>query len=269
MKLKVSKEINKIKSPLSGYFGGKQRLSKTICEMIPDHNVYVEPFFGGGSVFFSKKKSKIEVINDIDNNLYRFWKVCQTDSHELSVRFKNLLYFESEFKRALRVLKKEEEPKDEIDFAYCYFLSVQMSFAGGSDSFAYIKKGQYPLHPQRIKAKVMNMKFMFIRLDNVYIFNRDVLKIIKIYSKEKDVFFYLDPPYPETEQKYKNKYNIDCFNNLCEYLKNIQGKFILSCYNNEEFNLDKNWKIKEIDFTTRFHTNKKNMKRNETLIYNF
>ena len=61
MEAKVIKP--KMKTPIS-YYGGKQSLLKHILPLIPEHRIYVEPFFGGGAVFFAKEPAKVEVIND-------------------------------------------------------------------------------------------------------------------------------------------------------------------------------------------------------------
>lgn len=55
-----------MKTPIS-YYGGKQRLAPIIVARIPEHDIYVEPFFGGGAVFFTKPKPNkpkyVEVIS--------------------------------------------------------------------------------------------------------------------------------------------------------------------------------------------------------------
>lgn len=44
------------------YPGAKNKLAKWIISYIPEHSVYVEPFFGSGAVFFNKKTAPIETI---------------------------------------------------------------------------------------------------------------------------------------------------------------------------------------------------------------
>lgn len=50
--------------PAISYYGGKQLMISTILPLIPSHEHYCEPFFGGGAVFFVKNPSGIESIND-------------------------------------------------------------------------------------------------------------------------------------------------------------------------------------------------------------
>ena len=71
-----------LKTPVS-YYGGKQKLVSTILPLIPGHKMYVEPFIGGGAVFFSKEPSHIEVINDTNKELINFYNILQNRFVEL------------------------------------------------------------------------------------------------------------------------------------------------------------------------------------------
>ena len=47
-----------------GRIGGKRRLFKAIINLFPDnYEIYAEPFFGGGSVFFNLPKEKKTYTN--------------------------------------------------------------------------------------------------------------------------------------------------------------------------------------------------------------
>jgi DNA adenine methylase len=48
-----------MKTPIT-YYGGKQKMLKHILPMIPKHTCYVEPFVGGGAVFWAKQQAKVE-----------------------------------------------------------------------------------------------------------------------------------------------------------------------------------------------------------------
>ena len=64
-----------MKTPIT-YYGGKQILTHEILELMPAHKIYVEPFFGGGAIFFAKGSSFLEVINDTNDLLIN----CSTGS---------------------------------------------------------------------------------------------------------------------------------------------------------------------------------------------
>ncbi|MEQ1678962.1 MAG: DNA adenine methylase, partial [Chitinophagaceae bacterium] len=65
-----------LKTPIS-YYGGKQKLCSLILDLIPAHNLYCEPFVGGGAVFFGKQPSNVEVLNDTNKELINFYQVTQ------------------------------------------------------------------------------------------------------------------------------------------------------------------------------------------------
>lgn len=95
-----------MRTPIT-YYGGKQQLASTILGMIPAHRVYVEPFFGGGAVFFAKGKSYLEVINDINDNLVTFYEVCQDEGlfPLLMDKIQHTLHSERSYKKAYEIWK--------------------------------------------------------------------------------------------------------------------------------------------------------------------
>ena len=55
--------------------GSKRSVKELIAEYIPKHKKYVEPFLGAGVIFFHKDKAKQNVLNDIDKDLIKTWKM--------------------------------------------------------------------------------------------------------------------------------------------------------------------------------------------------
>ena len=85
------------------YYGGKQRLAKLIISMMPKHQLYCEPFFGGGAVFFAKGPSPVEVINDHDDKLMTFYHQVQNNFYQLQEKVRKSLHSESEWLKARRI----------------------------------------------------------------------------------------------------------------------------------------------------------------------
>src|SRR5260370_32612260 len=80
-----------MRTPLT-YFGGKQKLAKHILSLIPKHNLYCEPFFGGGAVFFAKSPSNMEVINDCNGDMINFYRVVKNNYKQLEKEIKPTLH---------------------------------------------------------------------------------------------------------------------------------------------------------------------------------
>ncbi len=71
------------------------------------------------------------------------------------------------------------------------------------------------------------------RLDGVVIENIYFEDIIKVYDRDK-ALFYCDPPYHTTERHYEVKFTEADHERLCKVLHQIKGRFVLS-YNDDEY----------------------------------
>ncbi|MCI8992222.1 MAG: DNA adenine methylase [Eubacterium sp.] len=64
-------------NPMIKYRGGKSKeIAHFIDNMPRDYSRYVEPFLGGGALYFYLQPEQA-IINDINSRLYRFYKEMQ------------------------------------------------------------------------------------------------------------------------------------------------------------------------------------------------
>ena len=68
---------DKVSRSVLRYFGGKWAIAPWIIEHMPAHRVYVEPFGGAASVLLRKPRSKIEVYNDLDDEIVGIFQLLQ------------------------------------------------------------------------------------------------------------------------------------------------------------------------------------------------
>jgi len=62
------------------YFGSKRAVAPLIWTALGDVGVYIEPFFGSGSILLARPTSaKVETVNDLDCFLTNFWRALQAD----------------------------------------------------------------------------------------------------------------------------------------------------------------------------------------------
>lgn len=72
-----------IMKPLVKYRGGKSKEIPNIIKHIPNFSGrYIEPFFGGGALYFYLEPKKA-IINDINEKLISFYKGVQADYQNL------------------------------------------------------------------------------------------------------------------------------------------------------------------------------------------
>jgi DNA adenine methylase len=88
---RTSQKKSLVKSPLR-FPGGKSKAIKQIIQHLPEnlakYTEYREPFSGGGSMFIYLKQTypKLDIwINDLNHELYLFWKIAQSDLKELMI----------------------------------------------------------------------------------------------------------------------------------------------------------------------------------------
>lgn len=202
-------------------------MAPDILALIPTHQQYVEPFFGGGAVFFAKKPSPHEVINDTLDCAITFYRVLKTRFPELQSMIQATLHSESEYKRAKDLLNSE----DDLLKAWAFWVQTQMSFCKiMSQGFGQGVKSKTQNWASEGKTKRDNFTDKYSkRLERTEIFCRDALEIIKL-KDTPDTFFYIDPPYVSSDCGHYKGYTIDDFAQLLELLATIKGKFLLSSY---------------------------------------
>jgi DNA adenine methylase len=215
------------KTPLT-YYGGKQKLVSTILPLMPEHNLYCEPFIGGGAIFWSKPKSNVEVINDTNKELINFYKVIQNDFVSLEREVRITLHSRHLYDDAMHVYARPQMFND-IKRAWAVWVLAAMGFSsmiGGS--FGYdIKK---PTTSKKINNKRNAFTEDFaIRIQEVQIECTDALRIIRSRDS-KDALFYCDPPYFNSNMGHYDGYTKEDFKMLLDTLIAIDGKFILSSY---------------------------------------
>ncbi|MDO4782589.1 MAG: DNA adenine methylase [Capnocytophaga felis] len=88
------------RTPIS-YYGGKQTMLPYILPLIPEHQIYVEPFFGGGAVFWAKQPAKSEIINDFNANVVNFYEVLKSDFEALKSLVEKTIVSRETYKSAL------------------------------------------------------------------------------------------------------------------------------------------------------------------------
>lgn len=88
-----------MKTPIS-YYGGKQSLVKDILPLFPEHKIYVEPFFGGGAVYWSKEPVQCEIVNDVNMNIVNFYEVLKHSYFDLRKKVEATLHSRETYKKS-------------------------------------------------------------------------------------------------------------------------------------------------------------------------
>lgn len=220
-------EILNLKTPIT-YYGGKQQMARHILPLIPIHNLYCEPFAGGAAIFFAKQPSEVEVLNDTNRELINFYRVVQNDFTSLEKEVKITLH-SRDLHRKASVIYNNSDMFSELKRAWALWVLSAQGFAGQIDSsWGYDKTKNST--PKKIDNKRQAFTIdLAIRLQQVQIECADALYIIKSRDT-KESFFYVDPPYFNSDMGHYDGYSKDDFEALLKLLSQIQGRFLLSSY---------------------------------------
>lgn len=216
-----------IKTPVS-YYWGKQMMLKNILPLIPDHQIYVEPFFWGGSVYRAKAPAPCEVINDVNMNVVNFYQVLKSRSKKLEAKIKETLLSRETYKKAMLIY---DCPRlfadDKVTRAWAFRISVSQGYLNKIWSRWYDREKRSALNFQnKVDAFGINLAQ---RMKYTQIESADGCKVIKSRDTE-NTFFYCDPPYINTNMGFYKWYSEQDFISLLETLAQVKWKFLLSNY---------------------------------------
>lgn len=271
--------IIKNKSPLY-WFGTKTALIEDIIKIIPEHNIYVEPFAGGATVFFHKNLADMNILNDIDYNLTNFYIQAKLNGEEL-IKYIEAIPYNIDLMKKFYDDLVNEKIKNDLIRAVVFFVVINTRFnsAGytriiktSAYNKRYIEKGiNYRNCVDNYNQKIDLLKNAIDKLKKAEIYNEDGIEIIKKFDGEK-TFFYLDPPYVNSKQRYKSKkFKKENMIELLEILKNIKGKFLMNCYYEDVIDCDIfrfNIKIKKT-LKGCYTSNRRKIYRDEAIITNY
>lgn len=181
-----------INSPFR-YAGGKFYARKLIIEHIPYHKYYIEPFAGGASIFFAKKKADFNWLNDIDPDLTNCYKIIRDYHNVLIERLKD----EKATKERHTYYKKEYKPKTEIDRAVRWFYLNRTSYSGimNYQNCFWGYGDKYSMRPENWPRNILRTS---LKLQKVKITSFDFERVIE--EAPDYSFLFIDPPYFNADQ---------------------------------------------------------------------
>ena len=216
------------------YPGQKWGIAKKIISYFQEHIIYCEPFFGSGSVFFNKSRCRMEVINDIDDDVVNLFKVIRDQSEELARLIYYTPYSRQEFENCY-----DRENVSDIERARRFLTGSFQSLSSSTHYRSGWKRtGVLSWHSiSKAWAKVHNSILEAAeRLRGVEIEKKDALELIPQYNCH-ECLLYLDPPYIHGTRKlymYNHEfYKTEQHSKLLCLLLRHKGPVVLSGYDNQ------------------------------------
>lgn len=200
------------------WMGGKSRMAKTICALLPEHRVYVEVFGGAAWVLFRKESSRVEIYNDLDGRLVALFRSVKHHPQEL-LRELDLLVPSREMFELLR----DQPGLTEIQRAARFYYVLTSSYGAKCET-----PGSWKVRPPRfhLESMVARVEEIRERLSRVYIERDDFAGVIHRYDGP-DTCLFVDPPYLGCEE-YRVPFTQEDHERLRENLAAAQGHWLLT-----------------------------------------
>ncbi|XZJ82143.1 DNA adenine methylase [Clostridium perfringens] len=230
--------------PILKYRGGKSKEIPEILRHIPkNYNRYIEPFFGGGALYFY-----LENINDINTRLINFYRDVANNYEDMRVQLDKLHKIYERNQRQYEELKainpdvRVENLNENLFYemrdlfnnnttnkyldSVIYFFINKTAYSG---MIRYNKKGEFNVPFGRYKN--MNTRLL---TNN----HHKLLRTAKIYNTsyqdifnmaEENDFMFLDPPYDcqFTDYGNGNEFTEEDHRELSEAFRNLRCKALM------------------------------------------
>ncbi|QCP50135.1 DNA adenine methylase [Trinickia violacea] len=208
--------------PIVPWIGGKRRLAEHLLPRFPKHECYVEVFAGGAALYFMRPPAAVEVINDINGELINLYRVVQNHLEEFVRQFKWALSSRQVFKW---LQDTPPETLTDIQRAARFYYLQQNCFGARIESQTFGTATTSPPGLNLLRLEE-SLSAAHLRLSGTYIERLDWKTCIGRYDRSH-TFFYLDPPYWQTEG-YGVPFPLSEYEEMAKLLRTIKGKAILS-----------------------------------------
>lgn len=238
-----------LKNTALKYPGSKWNIADWIISHFQDgyeKMTYLEPFFGSGAVFFRKKRSIIETINDLDGRVVNLFKVMRDYPEELARLIYLTPWSRQEYEQSY------EKADDPIEDARRFLVRMWQAIGGktsdrtGWRNNIQCLNGNVNQWATRLPARILQVaeRLRHVPGHQVNIENQPASKLIQRYARPY-VFIYADPPYVQSTRSgriYAHEMTDHDHVELLELLKKHPGPVLISGYDNEIYSdMLKDW----------------------------
>ena len=178
--------------PILKWAGGKTQMLDVLIPLMPNQYCnYIEPFFGGGALFFAIQPQQA-IISDTNPELINLYRVVSSQVEQLILEL-DKYYNDQDFFYEIRALKFEN--LDNVQAAARTIFLNKTCFNG---LYRVNKKGEFNTPFGKYKNPNINDSINLLRvsdiLKNKEIIQADYFDVLEKYAKKND-FIFLDPPY--------------------------------------------------------------------------
>lgn len=251
-----------MKSPIK-WTGGKAREIKYFEDLIPEFNTYIEPFFGGGAVYWYLQP-KNAIVSDINQHLINFYWELRNNYDEL-IEYLNEMPFSKDYFNDVVIKLNNKEYTNEAEQASLFYYLNKTAFSGKWRVNSKDKYNNSWGNYKRPNYKTLDRKYSDT-LQSTLILDKDYKFVMDSVKFDTGAFLFLDPPYLNSDTMYTVSQEFEhIYNYVCEYIRDCKCKVMMVCKGDEYIReLFQDYIHREYD--VKYSHNAKSNKNNKHLI---
>jgi DNA adenine methylase len=201
---------------------------------------YLEPYFGSGAVFFNKRRSIIETINDLDGNVVNLFKCIRDYPEELARLIAFTPWSREEYRKSYEMAGETLEDARRFLVRMWQAIGAKSSDSTGWRNWIVSNCGWAESWVTKLPQNILqtSSRLQHITGHIVQIENQNAVTFIERYRK-RNVLIYLDPPYvlsTRSNRIYKHEMTDQDHAELLEVAKLHLGPVIISGYDCDLYN---------------------------------
>lgn len=217
------------------YHGAKFRLAPWLLGFLPAHDIYVESFGGAAGLLLRKPRSRVEVYNDLDEDVVGFFRVLRDPM--LRERLMEAIELTPLARREFELAYLPAE--DPVERARRLVIRSQMGFgsAGATKGRTGWRGAKYHMARMGEWARATEpLRAAAERFSGVVIECREAVDVITAFDGAETLHF-VDPPYlHETRSDaartpaYRHELSEEGHGRLLDVLRQVVGRVVLCGY---------------------------------------
>lgn len=208
------------------WLGSKTKTLSWLLPLLPERPLFIDAFGGSGSILANRSPAKIEIFNDLDNDVVNFFRVLRGQTSALIEALEWTPYARAE-------LEHGGGGNDPLERARRFFFVQSAVYPP-----AKLKRTSYKIRRQigsearTFQNRISRLAWLAERFADVQIECRPAIKVIRDYATAESLI-YCDPPYPSDarrEAKYPTDMSDDQYAELVAVLGKAPGLVAVSSY---------------------------------------